>query len=309
MISNKNLTSGYRKKILYNAFSLIELSIVVLIIGVLIAGVTQGSRLVRQSRQKTAQNLTSGSPISSIPDLALWLEPTLNGSITSASNGSDVEDLDLVSSWNDINPQSTAKINLTQATQANQPTYIVNGINGIPSLKFNNSFLYSLTAPIIAGNNSYTMVAVWKMVSVADGILMEQRPTTFAAANFYASFWFNSSNFRFSGMANDTGTLANMSVGMNIIDIMVVNNSISPNINNYFNSNTVVSGTTGAPSSLAIGNYAFSVGARTGSPVTAINSPPNVLMSEVMVFNRALKKSEVININNYLSKKYGIALQ
>ena len=38
------------------AFSLIELSIVVLIIGILIAGVTQGSRLVRQSRLSTAQN-------------------------------------------------------------------------------------------------------------------------------------------------------------------------------------------------------------------------------------------------------------
>jgi prepilin-type N-terminal cleavage/methylation domain-containing protein len=38
------------------AFSLKELSIVVLIIGILIAGVTQGSRLVRQSRLSTAQN-------------------------------------------------------------------------------------------------------------------------------------------------------------------------------------------------------------------------------------------------------------
>ncbi len=43
------------------AFSLIELSIVVLLIGILIAGVTQGSRLIRQSKIKTAQNLTKNS--------------------------------------------------------------------------------------------------------------------------------------------------------------------------------------------------------------------------------------------------------
>ena len=34
------------------AFSLIELSIVILIIGILIAGVTQGSRLVREAKIK-----------------------------------------------------------------------------------------------------------------------------------------------------------------------------------------------------------------------------------------------------------------
>ena len=45
MIKNQNL-----------AFSLLELSIVVLIIGILIAGVTQGSRLVRQSKIKGIQN-------------------------------------------------------------------------------------------------------------------------------------------------------------------------------------------------------------------------------------------------------------
>jgi len=40
------------------AFSLIELSIVVLIVGILIAGVTQGSRLIRESKVKTARTLT-----------------------------------------------------------------------------------------------------------------------------------------------------------------------------------------------------------------------------------------------------------
>ncbi len=61
-------------KSFFSAFSLIELSIVILIIGTLIAGVTQGSRLVRISKLRTAQNQTSTSPVSSIDGLALWLD-------------------------------------------------------------------------------------------------------------------------------------------------------------------------------------------------------------------------------------------
>ena len=63
------------------AFSLIELSIVILIIGILIAGVTQGSRLVRESRVKTAQTLTQSSDVSSIKDLVLWLDATKEGRV------------------------------------------------------------------------------------------------------------------------------------------------------------------------------------------------------------------------------------
>ncbi|MFM2200490.1 MAG: hypothetical protein RL769_545, partial [Pseudomonadota bacterium] len=40
----------------HQAFSLIELSIVILIIGILVAGVTQSSRLVNQIRLSTAQS-------------------------------------------------------------------------------------------------------------------------------------------------------------------------------------------------------------------------------------------------------------
>ena len=66
-VSHKNL-----KK----AFSLIELSVVVLIIGILIAGITSGSRLVRNSKLASAAQFTKSSDINSIADLVLWLEPT-----------------------------------------------------------------------------------------------------------------------------------------------------------------------------------------------------------------------------------------
>lgn len=48
------------------AFSLIELSIVILIIGILVAGVTQSSRLVKQIRLASIKSMTLSSPVSSI---------------------------------------------------------------------------------------------------------------------------------------------------------------------------------------------------------------------------------------------------
>lgn len=59
------------------AFSLIELSIVILIIGILVAGVTQSSRLVRQIKLYSAQSITRSSDINSIGEMVFWAETTL----------------------------------------------------------------------------------------------------------------------------------------------------------------------------------------------------------------------------------------
>ena len=45
------------QKKLVKAFSLIELSIVILIIGILVTGIVQSSRLVNQMKLQTARNL------------------------------------------------------------------------------------------------------------------------------------------------------------------------------------------------------------------------------------------------------------
>ena len=46
-----------------SAFSLIEVSVVILVIGILVAGITLGSALVKKSRIAAAQTLTVSSPI------------------------------------------------------------------------------------------------------------------------------------------------------------------------------------------------------------------------------------------------------
>ena len=121
------------------AFSLIELSIVILIVGILVAGVTQSSRLISRMKLFSAQSATISSDVASIPNLTMWLETSLDNSITNSAGSLQLDDNNSISSWNDINPQSSNKINVTQTNASIQPTYKANGINGFPSINFNGS--------------------------------------------------------------------------------------------------------------------------------------------------------------------------
>lgn len=118
-----------------SAFSLIELSIVILIIGILVAGVTQSSRLVAQFRLSSAKSMTRSSPVNSIKDLVFWFESTSDNSIDDSQEEEGVA----VTNWYDINSQSSQKSNATSATG---PTYKANCINGLPCLKFNGTSQY-----------------------------------------------------------------------------------------------------------------------------------------------------------------------
>jgi prepilin-type N-terminal cleavage/methylation domain-containing protein len=62
------------------AFSLIELSIVILVIGLLIAGALQGSNMISKAALSSARTLTESSPVASIRSLSLWFESTSKAS-------------------------------------------------------------------------------------------------------------------------------------------------------------------------------------------------------------------------------------
>ncbi len=117
------------KKTYSKAFSLIELSIVILVIGVLIAGVIQGANMVKKSQLQTARNLTTSSPVSGVKDLMLWYETSLESSFKTTEAADNTQ----ISVWYDNNKQSMAKNNATQATSTNQPKFIENVFEGIPA--------------------------------------------------------------------------------------------------------------------------------------------------------------------------------
>lgn len=74
----------FRKNI-KKAFSLIELSVVILIIGILVAGVTSSSRLISRMRIITVQSLTRSSDVNTIRDISFCVETSLEQALTNSA--------------------------------------------------------------------------------------------------------------------------------------------------------------------------------------------------------------------------------
>jgi len=296
------MTNKYSNK----AFSLIELSIVILIIGILVAGVTSSSRLINRMRIITAQSLTKSSDVNTVRDISYWAETSLDQGIVNSAGSFDIENAQAISSWNSINPQSSFKINVTQSNTARQPTYLANGINGLPSINFNGSQILENTVnmPIQISDKTYAYVVVWRANSVtAGGQMLVSQGIPGSNPHRLSSIMIATNNYGFAGDMNDyysPAVLANTPY----VSIMNVNNNLATNnIIIYTNSNTAVSGTTsGGSASLNIGGSAFAVGGRLYEQFFG------GLISEVLVFDRNLNAEEIVVINRYLGKKYNIKI-
>lgn len=287
------------------AFSLIELSIVVLIIGILIAGVTQGSRLVALSKIKTAQNLTTASPINSIPDLAMWIEPTLDGSLVTSNNDTTPSNGDSIITWSDINSQLQVKTTLSAPTVGSRPQYMTNIIGNLPSMYFNGSNYLQIdngTGPIFLNNPNYTMVAVFKQTgsNSSDKYIVAQEGSGGKAASFLVS---TGSGPYFSA-SNDNSPAPSAALNKVFIMIAAIKGQ-SASI--YYNSNTKLSYTLSGsnPNNTGPSSTQFSIGALFDN---GWNTGFVGFISEVIIFNRTLKQTEINDINNYLATKYSVTL-
>jgi prepilin-type N-terminal cleavage/methylation domain-containing protein len=290
----------------FQAFSLIELSIVVLIIGILIAGVTAGSKLVSKSRLKTAQALTQSSPAHSISGLIAWWETTMENSVTSASNSSNPEDDDLISSLNDINLQSTSTTNATQATSGNRPIYKANKMNGLPVIRFNNgsngTTNYMDFNGSILANTDYTIFVV------------EQRSNSNVQNYFLAgSGSANNSNLVLGYKTDTVISHDQYGNGYNMSPVIAGYNGKIPRIhtfrqssalgkNYYLNGNNSLFPTTNSKNDTTqLSSYN---GATIGRFVIVNYYQGDI--AEIIMFARALKTEERQSIEDYLGKKWGI---
>ena len=141
-----NLNKNYKK-----AFSLVEISIVILIIGLLIAGISKASDMIFDANLKGGRSLTKSAKVGRLPNLALWLETT------SAESILDKERYDgtTISIWRDINPQSTSKFIFKNG---GVPKYVEQGQNNLPAVgKF--ALATDLFLPYSSEDSSATVLA------------------------------------------------------------------------------------------------------------------------------------------------------
>ena len=187
------MTESFSKK----AFSIVELSAVLVIIAIIIGMIISIHNMADTSKISAARTLSKLSPVQEIDSLVLWLDATAED----AFNAGDAIDGTYVSVWYDLNKKSLNKHDVTSSSP-NQPVYFKNGINGLPALHFDGSDDYLTGSSIneLSGNPDITVFVVANVVDDGSGDTeraMQIGPTA-STGNVSISFGLDGS-FRYNG--------------------------------------------------------------------------------------------------------------
>ena len=295
------LTKKYIKKINKKAFTIIEISVLMLVISVMIVGVMTSKSMVTKSRLANAQSLTQQSYVNEISDdLIAWYETSLEGSF----NASEIKnDGSYITAWKDSNKTVVTKNNATVTTPlntANQPILVQNVFyNSIPGLRFSGSQYLKFDGTKFA-QNSYTI------------FLVEQRSSN-KSENYFIGGSGSSSNSNLS-MGYGTDTTISFSHYSNDFTRSIASyKPQTPIMHTFLFNNTI-----GKRHSINGGSIAINTPAQTTS-ITSFNlamigayNPSGTLktyvgdLAEIIMFKRSLKTEEIKAIESYLGSKYGI---
>lgn len=282
----------FNKKTKKFAFSLIELSIVILVIGILMIGVNQGYNLVRSAQISNARSITAKSPILQMSGLLAWYETSLKESL----DQSKLKDGDTITTWKDIGPSSI--LNGANQLTPTSVTYAQSSINKIPALKFSGSSKLSLTSFSQGASSQATVFLVVKLNYVPD---TSNYKTIFDGGSSSADFSFS---IKSNGVELNTGTAVATAYadgfsnsGEYVIAIYFngLNSKVFINNTNSMIANSdIVSSTTNQLAGMTLGTNRNGANGFSG------------YISEVAIFNRVIKVAERKEIFNYFSKKYKI---
>lgn len=279
-----------------SAFSLIEISIVILVIGLIVAGISQASRLVVKSAITSAQTLTNSSPVPLIDDLYIWLESTAEGSFV-AAQAVDATDLE---SWFSINP-TTTYVTLSSTVS---PTYEEKVVNNLPIVRFASGDYFTIpSGNLPTGSEPYTafFVANISAASCNCAILSSQDGDGnffgFNGSGNFVNSWTNSSSTQ-TATSGTTVTAGKFYIfGARYAG--GTSTSLIVSTDNTDTTGTVVATKTDSGANQVVGG---------NFDGTTLTSPFVGDLGEIIIYGRLLDSDEISDIRKYLSKKWKIPL-
>ena len=147
-----------------SAFTLMEVSVVILIIGLLLIGVIGAKHMLKKARITSAHSLTKASPINAIKSNAIWLE----SSFDELNLGKNLSSEDALTSWrNSANTQNSYTISAV----GTGPVYY-NSINYIQAVKFGTTSSENhlqIDNPEFLNNTDYTIIITEQRIASNDG--------------------------------------------------------------------------------------------------------------------------------------------
>ena len=281
------------------AFSLIELSVMIIIVSLLISGVIDGRSLIKDSRVYSARAVTFSSQIITIPKMVLWLESSVKDSFLT----SQTIDGSQITSWYNREPAKFLVKNNLTTTASDNVIYKESSINNIPSANMTEAGNMNLTNFSNSALASSTIIVVFKPTTTVSATALNIIDSG-DADNSTSSIAIKSNKVVLNaGSLVETSTITNpasFTKSSNYI-LMVYFNGASSKV---FVNDIVEVGGSGA--SLDAGSNALN-----GLTVGANKSGASGIaaeIAEVIVYGRVLKNSEKRDVMSYLSKKYKIAV-
>jgi prepilin-type N-terminal cleavage/methylation domain-containing protein len=304
-----------QKKSSKKAFSLIELAIVVVVLGVLIAGVTKVNSLISLSETRATQ-ITENPYKPSIPskNLVAWF---------SADSKSNIEeDSGKVIKWIDLSGEGNdAVVFNNSGADHDGPVYDASGANGKPALYFNPGYLKFDASAIKTGD--HTIFFVEHSDPFATGRNTDLFSFFHSTGN---KIYFNNNTDRpilqrpgfvgaievlanFPLASGGTGSVVGNPVFQTkTADTRLITYVIEGDDNNVFFNGSDQVEPNGNPTgwTTPAGDYAVIGGSGSSLSAPATASAYDGYMAEVIIYSEALSSKNLETVHKYLKKKYSI---
>ncbi|MFT6331998.1 MAG: prepilin-type N-terminal cleavage/methylation domain-containing protein [Lentimonas sp.] len=280
-------------------FSLIELSVVMLIIAVLMLAVLKGSSLIDEARLSVARQQTANSPVWDIEGLVSWYETTMVGSFEQ----NELFDSGVISLWRDL---GSSDANSGDAVATGSPIYDSESLNGLPTLEFNGGEYFSVSDGELI--NQLTIIIVFKFEARAscsgiEAIMMSEGPWVIGSVHFQSNC-LDPSMFPRYEIHPTGGFNGNISMSDGKYHIISVVDDNSTTRQMYTDGANVSSAVTDV---LNRGMRSYTIGAWDhGNGTVERHLSGNI--AEIIIFNRDLNDQERGDVERYLSNKWGIEL-
>lgn len=218
-----------------------------------------------------------------ITDCVLWLNNTSSSMTLSGSNK--------VSEWRDL---SGLNHHFTQATGANQPTFVAGGINGQNGVQFSNSVNQTLdTTFSTTYSQNFEIFTVWNL----DSNSTQSTPIVYDRISFSGNrvlLYWASNNVQIGSPTLTTAYAKTRP--FDLINTNVLYSGASTKIyENGVLKNTLNTGTNGL-TTMRLGN----------AELVATNTRLSGYICEIIIYSRELTNDERSTVNTYLATKYGL---
>jgi prepilin-type N-terminal cleavage/methylation domain-containing protein len=279
------------------AFSLLEISIVILIIGILISGVSLGVDLYRDFRLASAKSLTQNSRVGRIEGLVLWLEASQKTSF----EPDNIADGTAITKWKNIAPNLLAndrsRFDAVKSSLAESgPIYRENIVNSLPALEMSSSQNRCMQVPsgFDGDDKNTTVFLVFKTAenwsSTADYRMLSRWPSgAFYEIRGYESVFSNGQGYGGASYSNSKAKLY-------ILNLII---NRSENIK-FYNNKTILQNIASSWSGVYSSSDLY-IGCKGGASWGLHNA--NYL--EIIIYDRVITDKERIAVEEYLSKKWG----